>query len=151
MILLDLDDGFMRRHSDRIDVVKNRKTCYRLYPEEDGEQLYEILGWKRPGSSAGQAGRRGGGRWCFQVSGLELPGTPPLDFQIRGDEIAFLRDENYSTAVKLRDCLLGGRRWSGGVFRLDRDRLCPRRAVKADRHGHRHPAGPAGPAGRDAL
>lgn len=125
VILLDLDDGFMRRHSDRIDVVKNRKTCYRLYPEEDGEQLYEILGWKRPGSSAGQAGRQGGGPVVLQVSGLELPGTPPLDFQIRGDEIAFLRDENYSTAVKLRDCLLGGRRWSGGVFRLDGTAYAP--------------------------
>lgn len=73
VILLDLDDGFMRRHSDRIDVVKNRKTCYRLYPEEDGEQLYEILGWKRPGSSAGQAGRRGGGRWCFRCPAWSCP------------------------------------------------------------------------------
>lgn len=119
VILLDLDDTFMCRHSDRIDVVKNRKTCYRLYPEEYGERLYEILGWKCRGSSVGQTGRQGSGKIVLQVSGLELPGMPPLDFQIRSDEIAFLRDENYSTAVKLRDCFLGGQRWSGGVFRLD--------------------------------
>lgn len=118
VVLLDLDDAFMCRYSDRIDVVKNRKTCYRLYPEEYGEQLYEILGWKCRGSSAGQARRQDSGKIVLEVSGLKLPGMPPLDFQIRGDEIAFLRDENYSTAVKLRDCLLGVRRWNG-EFRLD--------------------------------
>lgn len=119
VILLDLDDTFMCRYSDRIDVVKNRKTCYRLYPEEYGERLYEILGWKCRGDSVGQAGGQGCGKVVLQVSGLELPEIPPLDFQIRSDEIAFLRDENYSTAVKLRDCFLGDQRWNGGVFRLD--------------------------------
>lgn len=119
VIVLDLDDMFMCRYSDRIDVVKNRKTCYRLYPEEYGEQLYEILGWKCRGSSVGQTGRQGGGRVVFQASGLELPGMPPLDFQIQGDEIAFLRDENYSTAVSLRDRFLGSQRWNGGIFHLN--------------------------------
>lgn len=125
VILLDLDDTFMRRYSDRIDVVKNRKTFYRLYPEEYGEQLYEILGWKCRGSGMGQAGQQGGGRVVFQASSLELPGTPPLDFQIRSDEIAFLRDENYSTAARLRDCLLGGQRWGGGVFHLNGTAYAP--------------------------
>ena len=119
VILLDLDDTFMCRYSDRIDVVKNRKTCYHLYPEEYGEHLYEILGWKCRKSSAEQNERQGDGKVVLQVSDLKLPGMPPLNFQIRGDEIALLRDENYSTAVKLRDCLLGGQRWSDGVFRLD--------------------------------
>ena len=45
VILLDLDETFMFRSSDRIDVVKNRQTCYHLYPEEYGEKLYKILGW----------------------------------------------------------------------------------------------------------
>jgi ABC-type sugar transport system ATPase subunit len=125
VILLDLDDMFMRRYSDRIDVVKNRKTCYRLYPEEYGEQLYEILGWKCRGGGVEQDRRQDGGRVVLQASGLELPGTPPLDFQIRSDEIAFLRDETYSTAVRLRDCLLGGQRWTGGVFHLDGTAYAP--------------------------
>lgn len=125
VILLDLDDLFMRRYSDRIDVIKNRKTCYRLYPEEYGDQLFEILGWKRRGGGAGQVQRQGGGRVVFEASGLELPGVPPLDFQIRSDEIAFLRDENYSTAARLRDCLLGGQRWNGGAFRLDGSACAP--------------------------
>lgn len=119
VILLDLDDTFMCRYSDRIDVVKNRKTYYLLYPEEYGGRLYEILGWKCRGSNAGQAGQQGNGKVVLQVSSLELPDMPPLNFQIRSREIAFLRDENYSTAIKLRDCFLGGQRWSSGVFRLD--------------------------------
>lgn len=125
VILLDLDDAFMRRYSDRIDVVKNRKTCYRLYPEEYGEQLYEILGWKCRGGGVGQDGRQDRGRVVLQASGLELPGVPPLDFQIRSGEIAFLRDENYSTAARLRDCLLDGRRWNGGLFHLDGTAYAP--------------------------
>ena len=90
-----------------------------MYPEEYGEHLYEILGWKCRKSSAEQVERQGDGKVVLQVSDLKLPGMPPLNFQIRGDEIALLRDENYSTAVKLRDCLLGGQRWSDSVFRLD--------------------------------
>lgn len=130
VILLDLDDMFMRRYSDRIDVVKNRKTCYRLYPEEYGEQLYEILGWKCRGGGAGRAGQRDGGKVMFEASALELPGTPLLDFQIRSGEIVFLRDENYSTAARLRDCLLGGRRWGGGGFRLNGTAYTPGELTK---------------------
>ena len=81
VILLDLDDLFMRRYSDRIDVIKNRKTCYRLYPEEYGDQLFEILGWKRRGGGAGQVQRQGGGRVVFEASGLELPGVRRWTFR----------------------------------------------------------------------
>lgn len=119
VLLFDMDETFMYRCSDRIDIIKNRKTCYRLYPEEYGEKLYEILGWKCRNSGSKQAGRYDGTKVVLQVSGLAFPGVPPLDFQIFSGEIACLRDENYSTAVRLRSCFLDGQRWLDGVFCLD--------------------------------
>lgn len=119
VILFDLDETFMYRCADRIDVIKNRKTCYRLYPEEYGEKLYEILGWKCRSSGIKQTGQYNGDSVVLRVSDLVFPGMPPLDFQICSGEIAFLRDENYSTAVRLQNCFLGGQRWSGGTFSLN--------------------------------
>ena len=119
VILFDLDEAFMYRCCDRIDVIKDRKTYYRLYPEEYGEKLYEILGWKCRSSGVKQTGQYDGTKVILRVSGLVFPEVPPLDFQIRGGEIAFLRDENYSTAVRLRNCFLGGQRWLGGTFCLN--------------------------------
>ena len=118
VILFDLDEAFMYRCCDRIDVIKNRKTCYRLYPEEYGEKLYEILGWKCRNSGIKQAGQYSGGDVILRVSDLTFPGMPPLHFEICSGEIAFLRDENYSTAVQLRNCFLGGQRWLDGAFCL---------------------------------
>ena len=118
VILFDLDETFMYRCSDRIDVIKNRKTCYRLYPEEYGEKLYEILGWKCRSSGMKQTGQYNGDNIVLRVSDLMFPGMPPLNFRICSGEIAFLRDENYSTAVQLRNCFLGGQRWLGGTFCL---------------------------------
>ncbi len=119
VLLFDLDETFMCRYSDRIDVIKNRKTCYRLYPEEYGERLYEILGWKCRNSGIKQAGQYNGTSVVLRVSDLVFPGMPPLNFQICGGEIAFLRDENYSAAVRLRNCFLDGQRWLDGTFCLD--------------------------------
>jgi len=119
VILLDLDETFMYRYSDRIDVIKNHKLCYRLYPEEYGEKLYEILGWECRSSGKKQTGQYEGGRVVLRVSGLVFPDMAPLDFQIRGGEIVFLRDENYSTSVQLRSCFLGGPGWLSGTFCLN--------------------------------
>lgn len=119
VLIFDLDETFMCRFSDRIDVVKDRKTCYRLYPEEYGEKLYEILGWKCRNSGSKQTGQYSGEDVVLRLSGLAFPGMMPLDFQICGGEIAFLRDENYSTAVRLRNCFLGNERWLSGAFFLN--------------------------------
>ena len=119
VILLDLDETFIFRSSDRIDVVKNRQTCYHLYPEEYGEKLYKILGWEGHGSVEKQTGPCSGGDVVLRVSGLTFSGAAPLDLQISGGEIAFLRDENYSTAMQLQSCFLGGQRWLAGSFCLD--------------------------------
>lgn len=118
VFLFDLDEAFMYRYSDRIDVVKNRNTCYRLYPEEYGEKLYEILGWKCRDSGTKQTGQYKGAGEVLCVSELAFPGMPLLDFRIHGGEIAFLRDENYSTAARLRNCFLGEQRWLNGTFCL---------------------------------
>ena len=118
VILFDLDEAFMYRCSDRIDVIKNRKTCYRLYPEEYGEKLYEILGWKCRSSGMKLVGQYSGDDLVLRASDLTFPGVPPLNFQIRSGEIACLRDENYSTAEQLRNCFLGGQRWLAGTFCL---------------------------------
>ena len=118
VILFDLDESFMYRYSDRIDVIKDKKTCYRLYPEEYGEKLYAILGWKYSASEVQNAEQYAGGEEVLQVSGLTFPDVPPLDFRICSGEIAFLRDENYSTAMRLRSCLLGELPWKEGMFRL---------------------------------
>ena len=119
VILLNLDETFMFRSSDRIDVVKNRQTCYHLYPEEYGEKLYKILGWEGHGSVEKQTGPCSGGDVVLRVSGLTFSGAAPLDLQISGGEIAFLRDENYSTAMQLQSCFWGGQRWLAGSFCLD--------------------------------
>lgn len=118
VVLFDLDESFMYHHSDRIDVIKDKKTCYHLYPEEYGEKLYAILGWKYSASEAQKSEQYEGGQNVLQVSGLTFPDVPPLDFQVYSGEIAILRDENYSTAVRLRSCLLGELPWQEGTFRL---------------------------------
>ena len=118
VFLFDLDEAFMFRYCDRIDIIKNRKTCYRLYPDEYGQRLYEVLGWKRTGGAAGRGGRWGGEEEVLRLSGLTFDGLAPLDFQICSGEIALLRDENYSTGARIRECFLDGRGWSGGTFRL---------------------------------
>ena len=103
-----------------MDVVKNRKTCFRLYPEEYDSRLYEILGWERRSSSAARpAPQHQGDRVVLTVTGLSFPAMPPLSFQIRSGEIAFLRDENYNTVSRIRDCFLGEQSWLSGVFSLD--------------------------------
>lgn len=119
VFLLDLDETFMCRCSDRIDVIKNRKTCYRLYPDEYGEKLYEILGWKCRSTGIKQTGQYHGTDVVLRLSDLVFPGMPPLNFQICSGEIVFLRDENYSTAVRLQNCFLGEQRWLSGTFCLN--------------------------------
>lgn len=107
VMIFDLDESFLYRYCDRIDVVKDKKTCYRLYPEEYGEKLYAILGWKYSSGGVQKTDQHEGSREILSVSNLRFPDMMPLDFQIRSGEIALLRDENYSTAVRLRSCLLG--------------------------------------------
>ncbi len=130
VFLFDLDESFMYRYCDRIDVVRDRKTCYRLYPEEYGERLYQILGWSPRGAGTECTGRPGGGQEVLRAEGLTFPGMAPLDLQIHSGEIALLRDENYTASLRLRECFLGGQSWLDGVLRLD-GRVCGYKEVKS--------------------
>ena len=119
VIVFDLDETFMHRCADRIDIISDCKTCYRLYPEDYGEKLYAILGWKYRSGGPKQSSRYDGGPTVLQVSDWVFPGMQPLNFEIHSGEIAFLRDENYSTALRLRSCFLDGAHWLSGSFLLD--------------------------------
>ena len=129
VFLFDLDESFMYRYCDRIDVVRDRKTCYRLYPEEYGERLYQILGWSPRDAGAERTGRPGGGQEVLRAEGLMFPDMAPLDLQIHSGEIALLRDENYTASLRLRECFLGGQGWLGGTLQLD-GRSCGYKEVK---------------------
>ena len=120
VFLLDLDEGFMYRYAGRVDVIKNRKLCYHLYPEEYDERLYEILGWERRSGvpERENTADRQTGEEVLRVTDLLFPSMAPLSFAVRGGEIAFLRDENYNTANRILDCFLGDTDWISGSFRL---------------------------------
>lgn len=120
VLLADMDERFLYRYVDRLDIVKDRKTYYRLYPAEFDDRLYTILGWRRKGSDLPQLTPSGqSDRVVVEVSDLTFPAMAPLSFQIRSGEIALLRDEDHNTVARLRDCFLGGQDWTAGTFCLD--------------------------------
>lgn len=120
VFLFDMDEAFMFQYASRIDVIRDRRTFFRLYPEEYGPRLFELLGWE---------GSRGVKRFehtamtegapVLSVRDLHFPALPPMTFDIRRGEIAFLRDENYNTGRRLHECFLGDRGWTSGFFRLN--------------------------------
>lgn len=117
--IFDMDEEFLYRYTNRVDVVKNRKTYYRLYPDEYDERLYEIMGWKRRSRTVEQTKTQHDEKIVLAVSNLKFLSMAPLSFEIRSGEIAFLRDENYHTVSRIRDCFLGGQSWQSGRFCLD--------------------------------
>ena len=118
-MICDMDEKFLYQYVNRVDIIKNRKTCYRLYPEEFDDRLYEILGWKRRSkSSISHVEPWQGEKVILSVSGLTFPMMEPLNFQIQSGEIAFLQDENYNTVSQIRDCFLGEQNWLSGSFCL---------------------------------
>ena len=119
VLLFDMDEEFMYRYANRVDVIKDRKTYYRLFPEEYDSRLYEILGWERRSGGVERSEPHHGEKVVLTVSNLVFPSLPPLNFQIRSGEIAFLRDENYNTVSRIRDCFLDGKSWLGGKFCLN--------------------------------
>ena len=119
VLLFDMSEEFLYRYAGRIDVIRDRCTCYRLYPDEYDGRLFEILGWDRRSRSVEHLTVPCGEQVVMDAMGLTFPGLPPLTFQIRSGEIALLRDENYNTVSRIQDCFLGGRSWVHGAFRLD--------------------------------
>lgn len=120
VIVFDMDETFMHSCADRIDIIKAQETSYRLYPDEYGEKLYAVLGWKTYHSNMPQQSRQyDDGHVVLQVTDWVFPALQPLNFEIHSGEIAFLRDENYSTALRLHSCFLEGTGWISGTFRLN--------------------------------
>ncbi len=121
VFLMDIDDSFLFRYANRIDVVKNREICYRLMPDEFNEKLYEILGWEYRDKCLAQNSIISSeqGSVILSMSELQFDSIPPISYQLRSGEIAFLRDENYNTASQIRDCFLGEIGWQSGFLNLD--------------------------------
>ena len=120
VFLFDMDEAFMFRYASRIDVIKERRTFFRLYPEEYGPRLFELLGWERSsGTARVERTAPVHGEAVLAVRELTFPSVPPLTFEVRSGEIAFLRDENYNTGRRLHECFLENRSWTGGSFRLN--------------------------------
>lgn len=120
VLVCDMNEEFLYQYANRVDIIKNRKSFYRLYPEEYDDRLYEILGWKRRSSnSAVRSEPRDDEKVILSVVDLTFPTLKPMNFQIRSGEIAFLRDENYNTVSQIRDCFLREKSWLSGEFRLD--------------------------------
>ena len=119
VFLLDLDETFLYRYCDRIDIVRSRRTCYRLYPEEYGDQLYAVLGWKPRDRGTEHTERHWGNKQVLRLEGLSFPEMAPLTCQIHSGEIAYFRDENYTAAARLRACFLDGKGWLSGELWLN--------------------------------
>lgn len=119
VFLFDMDEEFLYRYTNRVDVIKNHKTCYHLYPDEYDERLYEIMGWKRRSRNREQSQTQYDEKVVVTASSLQFRSMAPLSFQICSGEIAFLRDENYHTVARIRDCFLGNQSWQSGGFYLD--------------------------------
>lgn len=120
VLVCDMDEDFLYQYTNRVDIIKNRKSFYRLYPEEYDDRLYEILGWKRrSNSNAIRSESLHDGKNILSVKNLVFPMILPLNFQICSGEIAFLRDENYNTVSQIRDCFLREQSWLSGEFCLD--------------------------------
>ena len=107
VLICDMDEEFLYQYTNRVDIIKNRKSFYRLYPEEYDDRLYEILGWKRRSSSTMRSEPYQDEKVILSVNNLTFSMLKPLNFQIRSGEIAFLRDENYNTVSQIRDCKAG--------------------------------------------
>ena len=119
VMVCDMDEEFLYQYTGRVEIIKNRKSFYRLYPEEYDDRLYEILGWKRRSNSAVRSEPCHDEKVVLSVENLTFPMLKPLNFQIRSGEIAFLRDENYNTVSQIRDCFLREQSWLSGEFRLN--------------------------------
>lgn len=119
VFIFDMDEAFLYRYTNRIDVIKNRKTCYRLYPDAYDARLYEIMGWKRRSRNIESSNRCEHREVVVTALNLKFHSLRPLNFQIHSGEIAFLRDENYHIVSQIKDCFLGESSWQSGGFYLD--------------------------------
>lgn len=118
VFILDMNEEFMYRYANRIDVIRNRMTCYRLDPEEYDGRLFEILGWdmnKKEGTSQEQMEEQKKGL-VLSAEKLKFQGIPEMTLEVRRGEILFLKDESHIVAERLKECFLGKQDWESGSF-----------------------------------
>ncbi len=123
-LLVDQEGGFLFSYSNRIDILKNGMTCYRLSPEQyDENTLQRILKGKesifyRRVSEDIPAG-------CMPVcpalefDQVKLSCVKELSFQLQRGEIGILLDRNYQMAQELQNIFLGRKNWVQGKIRID--------------------------------
>ncbi len=130
-IMLEMNEDFMYQYSSRIDVIQNRRLCYRLEPEEYGEVLYQVLGWN-PYREITQNRREQEQqeKEVLRAEGLLFEDSRPLDFVIRRGEIALCRDEHLELLPLLKEAVFEGRDWISGSLTADGKSLTPRELRK---------------------
>ena len=119
VFLLDLDETFMYRYCDRIDVIRDRRTCYRLYPEEYGERLYAVLGWKPRDRGAEHTECRWEDKQVLAAGGSHFSGNGAADLPDSQRRDRLLPGRELHGAARLRECFLGGRNWLSGMLWLN--------------------------------
>lgn len=120
-IMLELNEDFMYRYASRVDVIRNRKVCYRLEPEEYDERLYRILGWRysKGSSEERQEEDDSDKEEAFRAENLLFSGKEPLNCSIHKGEIALFRDEHLELVPILKKCIFEKENWISGDLYLD--------------------------------
>lgn len=127
-LLVDQENDFLFSHTSRIDIIKNGMTCYRLFPEQYGEEtLIRILKgkeWKNTDfRQEEEAGKRSEypavSSTVLEFDKVRISQIEELSFQIRKGEIGLLLDRNYQTAKEIQNIFLNGKHWEQGQIRVN--------------------------------
>ncbi|MDO4491843.1 MAG: hypothetical protein Q4B85_12320 [Lachnospiraceae bacterium] len=114
-IMLEINEDVLFNWASRIDVLQNRRLCFRLEPEEYDERLYRILGWRKKMQSSVDVRNRepvlSDGKTGFSLRNLVLPGKKPVNLEIQKGEIALFRDEHLEVLPLIKKCILEGENW----------------------------------------
>ncbi len=120
-IMLEMNEEFMFQYASRIDVIQNRKVCYRLDPEDYGENLFKILGWEyfhneKEDKARGVFLQK---ELILNVENLSFSEKEPINFSIGKGEIVLFRDEHLELSPLLKECLFENRRWNSGQIQIN--------------------------------
>ncbi len=120
ILMLEMNENFLYQYASRVDVVQNRKLCYRLLPEEYGTALFKILGWRKASGRTVQerSSMRNDSQLIIEAEQLVFEDSLPLDFSIRKGEIGLFRDEHLTLLPSLKECMLSEKEWSSGKLFL---------------------------------
>lgn len=127
-VMLELNEDFLFRYASRVDILQNRKLCYRLEPDEYDSRLYKILGWKMLSGkgferetiiSEKTKKEKPDASKVFVAENLTFEGLEPMNFVLRKGDIALYRDENLQFVPLLKKCIFENQNWTAGEIWLD--------------------------------